>query len=147
MSTDATPNLRQETLAELRERIERQLMRTDEVGMHAVGRALVQLQKRQTAIEKKLGEAIISNNQGFVPYETIIGGRDAEFYEAKGYLETARVRHWQRVKNPKAKGAKPRILKYAGQLAEIAKEAGHLRMLPPKPRKRKPTAPQGELLV
>lgn len=105
------------TKKELREKIETVLVRTDKVGMHAVGRALVHLKNRQTLDEQRSEETKVHNGRGFQPTHAKIGTSMATFYEKNGFLSPKQVEYWQK---ETAKVKKPRILRYWKQLLEEA---------------------------
>jgi len=113
--------LAQEVAMVTRAQIEEVLLRTDNVGMHAVGRALVHLRNRQLGIELKLKDTIARNGRGFTPADAFIGTKMADDYENRKYLTKKQVAYWQRAANPENPNSKPRIIKYAEQLLEEAK--------------------------
>lgn len=105
------------TKKELRAKIETFLSRTDSVGMHSVGRALVHLKNRQTDEEVAAGSTKSLNGRGFQPIHAEIGTSMALQYESKGYLSAKQVAYWQ---GETERSKKPRICRYAGQLVEEA---------------------------
>lgn len=112
---------------ELEGKIVSVLRREDEVGMHAVGRALVHLLNRQTTQEKASMDTIEHNNRGFNSTDALIGQSHAEYYMKNGRLTDNQTRYWQRkaVKDHTGKRVawglpSDRIVKYRVQLAEEA---------------------------
>ena len=103
-----------------REQIETVLLRTDKVGMHAVGRALVHLFNRQTEDEKINQDVKHDNGMGFQPCHAEIGTSMALFYQKNGFLTPKQVAYWQRAANPKKEKSKARIARYSRQLKEEA---------------------------
>ena len=99
-----------------REYIQAVLMRDDNVGMHAVGRALVLLDKRQTSAERAMQSTLEHNLRGFTPSDARKGSGMAEFYKKTGFL-TPKQLAWARKINVKRV---PRVCKYARQLLEDA---------------------------
>ena len=91
------------------------LLRTND---KAVARALVALNKRQTASEQASKATINHNLQGFMPMHARMGTSMAQFYERNGYLSPKQVAYWRRV----TPSGKARIEKYVGQLLKIAQE-------------------------
>ena len=82
----------------------------------AIARALVALNNRQTPQEQSAQTTIMSNGRGFTSADARIGTSMAEFYTKFGRLSEKQIQYWRK---PNAKGT-PRIVKYAGQLAEVA---------------------------
>lgn len=82
----------------------------------AIARALVALNNRQTTQEQSAQTTIVSNGRGFTGADARIGTSMAEFYTKFGRLSEKQIQYWRK---PNAKGT-PRIVKYAGQLAEVA---------------------------
>lgn len=105
------------TKKELRVKIENVLVRKDKVGMHAVGRALVHLNNRQTLDEQSSGETLNRNGMGFQPCHAHVGTSMANFYEKRGFLSPKQVNYWQ---NDSNKLQKARISRYWKQLVEEA---------------------------
>ena len=105
------------TKKDLRLKIESVLVRTDKVGMHAVGRALVHLKNRQTEDEQRSEETKVQNGMGFQPAHARIGTSMANFYEKRGCLSPKQVGYWQNEQN---KLKKSRISRYWKQLVEEA---------------------------
>lgn len=93
------------------------LMRDDRVGMHAVGRALQVLAKRQTMDEVRSKQTKHLNDRGFCKSDGKRGVEDAQKYRAAGdYLSKWDLNYWR---TRDAKGT-PRIAKYWAQLIEEA---------------------------
>ncbi len=84
----------------------------------AVGRALVALNKRQTADEQVDKTTRVHNSMGFRPCDAYMGTSLAKWFEEKGFL-TAKQLAWCR--KPNSKG-KIRISCYAGQLLKVIEE-------------------------
>jgi hypothetical protein len=82
----------------------------------AVARALVALNKRQTADEQATENTRYDNGQGFTPADARMGTSMANFYTKFNRLSEKQLAYWRK---PNARGI-PRINKYAGQLLEIA---------------------------
>jgi hypothetical protein len=101
-----------------KEYIQSLLMRQDEVGMHAVGRALVVLLSNQTADEASAHYTKYHNRTGFTPNDARHGTTCAEFYTRNGYLTEDHMAYWN-LPAYTARG-KVRILKYWAQLLEEA---------------------------
>ena len=87
------------------------------INRKAVIRALVVLNERQTATEQNCGSTINRNGMGFTPADAYMGTSMAQFAVKNGYLTDKQLEYWLK---PNTKGVE-RILKYAGQLLEIAK--------------------------
>ena len=114
-----------------KEYIQSVLMREDEVGMHAVGRALVLLNERQTPSERHAKEVLRHNARGFTPVDAEWGTDMAEFYKRTGRLTPKQLAVWRR---PNAQGI-PRICKYWRQLQEDAMEKHGIIKLAPRSKK------------
>jgi hypothetical protein len=93
------------------------LMRDDTVGMHAIGRALQALRRRQTFDELQSEETKHDNGRGFTPADAKRGTSMANFYTDRGYLTEKQRNYWRR---PAINGV-PRICKYWSQLLEEAR--------------------------
>lgn len=114
----------------LKVRIQTVLLREDNLGMHAVGRALVHLLNRQTLAEKLAKDTKEDNDRGFTGSDAFMGQNHAEFYKAKGYLTPNQLRHWQKKPRRDIEGkviewtAEPskRLTKYWAQLMEESKK-------------------------
>jgi hypothetical protein len=110
-----------------KESIQAVLLRKDEVGMHAVGRALQVLVARQTMYERRTEATINRNNVGFTPSDAKRGTSMAGYYLRNGYLTEKQLAYWQEPARTEAK--RIRITKYHRQLLEAAleKQAAKLR--------------------
>lgn len=93
----------------------RELLRTND---KAVCRALVALNRRQTADEQATKDTRHQNGMGFRPAHARMGTSMAEFYARNGYLTTKQVAYWRKP----MKDGKSRIEIYARQLLEVAQE-------------------------
>lgn len=82
----------------------------------AVGRALVALNERQTYFEQAAQATLYSNGVGFSGADARIGMSMASFFLKFGYLSAKQIAFWRK---PNKRGT-PRIVKYAGQLLEVA---------------------------
>jgi hypothetical protein len=109
-----------------KEHIQEVLLRPDDVGMHAVGRALVLLNKRQTYSERMAKEVNRNNGKGFTPTDAGMGTDMANFYAARGFLTERQLGWWRK---PNAQNI-PRICKYWKQLQEDALAKHGLNQLP-----------------
>lgn len=81
-------------------------------------RALVALNKRQTADERREETVKYRNDQGFRPAHAKRGTGMAEFYQRTGFL-TAKQLAWWRVRT---ESGKTRIEIYVTQLCKVAAE-------------------------
>jgi hypothetical protein len=142
------PTLRPETDAELRARIEALLLRKDRMGREAVVKALLALYSKQTSDERGSEEVHHDNGEGFTVHDARMGTRHVQWYlkverenkqsgrnDGKGFMTPRMIAYWQ---DPPAKdpSKQPRIQKYVGQLARIAREKGKVRLVPKTPRKK-----------
>tara|TARA_R110000823_G_scaffold115491_1_gene238165 strand:+ start:350 stop:682 length:333 start_codon:yes stop_codon:yes gene_type:complete len=93
------------------------LSREDDVGMHAIGRALGHLFDRQTYDEQVSENTRHNNNRGFSPSDARMGTSMAKFYRGRGYLTPKQLSYWQR----QQRTGKSRVGKYWSQLLEEAK--------------------------
>lgn len=84
---------------------------------HIIGRALVALFRRQTASEKAVNTANITNLQGFNQSDARCGCLGAKYYLKHGTMEDWQVAMWLK----KDRRGTLRIQKYWKQLAEEAK--------------------------
>lgn len=84
----------------------------------AVAKALVALNKRQTADERSTEATRYQNGRGFRPCHARMGTSMAKFYEERGYLTTKQANYWRVLD----KTGTMRIAIYAGQLLEVAQE-------------------------
>ena len=98
------------------------LLRQDEVGMHAVGRALVHLRNRQTSDEVRSEQTKYHNERGFRPAHAKMGTNMADFYKRNGFLTPKQVAYWQRPADRFNPRSKPRITIYWRQLVEEAQK-------------------------
>lgn len=88
--------------------------REDEVGAHAIGRALVHLLRRQTTEEAASNTTRTHNLRGFTPADARRGCIHAKFYIKHKRLDAWMVEYWLK---PNAKGTS-RIGKYWSQINE-----------------------------
>ena len=82
----------------------------------AVARALLALNKRQTAIEQELKVTSNLNGKGFRPCHARMGTSMAQFYERNGYLSQKQIAYWRKTDRSGAM----RIGIYARQLLAVA---------------------------
>ncbi len=82
----------------------------------AVARALLALNKRQTADEQITEHTRHDNGKGFRPCHARMGTSMAKFYERNGYLSPKQIAYWRK---PDRTGT-PRIAIYARQLLLVA---------------------------
>lgn len=82
-----------------------------------IGRALVAIFNNQTAEEQSSNVTKFNNGVGFTQSDARIGAITAKYYLKHKTLLDWQVRNWCK---PNKKGD-PRIVKYAGQLDQIAK--------------------------
>lgn len=94
------------------------LVRKDNVGMHAVGRALVVLYNNQTHSEQRDQATKLHNNTGFTPSDARRGTSMAEWYMRTGFLTPKQLGYWQDPARTPCK--RIRITKYWSQLLEAA---------------------------
>ena len=92
--------------------------RKDEVGMHAIGRALVHLFRRQTEDEQQTNHTKHHNQRGFTSGDARRGSITAKYYLKHRKLEEWQVEYWLE-RNRKGR---TRLGKYYGQIAEEAKK-------------------------
>lgn len=97
-----------------REKFVELITREDEVGMHAVGRALVHLFKRQTEAERQVNTTAVHNMRGFTPADARLGSIAAKYYIKNKKLLDWQIAQWLK---PNAKGSL-RLEKYHRQIAE-----------------------------
>lgn len=95
------------------------LAREDNVGMHAIGRALVHLFDRQTAYEQQAETTYEANSIGFSAFDGEIGASMAKQYTKRGFLTPKQVAVWRR---PRKNSTTTKIGKYWKQILEIAQE-------------------------
>jgi hypothetical protein len=101
-----------------KESIQALLLRKDQVGMKAVGRALLVLHANQTMHEQQVQATTNRNHIGFTQSDARRGSGMAEFYKKKGFLTPKQLEYWQNPARTEAK--RIRITKYWGQLLEAA---------------------------
>lgn len=82
----------------------------------AIGRALVALNNRQTHLEQSAQATLLDNGIGFSGADARIGTSMAQFFVKFGYLSAKQIAFWRK---PNKRGT-PRIVKYSGQLLEVA---------------------------
>lgn len=94
--------------------IQKVLARKDEIGMHAIGRALNHLLSRQTYFEERNELTKNANSIGFAVNDAKRGTSMAKFYRKRNFLTAKQVAYWQ---YPCKKGSTvSRIAKYSKQL-------------------------------
>jgi hypothetical protein len=103
-----------------KESIQALLLRTDTVGMNAVGRALVVLYHNQTASEQRIEATVNRNEMGFTPSDAKRGTGMAQWYLKTGFLTAKQLDYWTKPARTEAK--RIRITKYWRQLLEAAQE-------------------------
>ena len=103
------------TRAQLTELITRN---DQEIVVHAIGRALVHLLRRQTQEEQRDNTTRNYNLRGFTPGDARQGCIHAKYFIKHGTLAEWQIRYWQK---PNAKGI-PRLAKYLRQIDEEAKK-------------------------
>lgn len=101
-----------------KEYIQALLAREDNIGMHAIGRALVVLHNNQTETEKHNEQTYNNNGVGFTPADAYMGSAHAKYYIRFNKLTEKQIQYWQR----KEGRGNMRIGKYWRQLIEAAKE-------------------------
>lgn len=92
------------------------LLRDDNVGMHAIGRALVHLFNRQTDDEKDVNSTKYHNNRGFTGADAFRGTVTAKYYLKHHKLLDWQIDYW-RARN---KRGTMRLGKYYAQILEEA---------------------------
>ena len=97
-----------------REKFDALIARDDEVGMHAIGRALVHLLNRQTFDEQQANDTKYHNNRGFTPADARTGAITAKYYLKHKKLLDWQIEGWLK---PNATGS-TRLGKYYRQIAE-----------------------------
>jgi hypothetical protein len=97
-----------------REKFVELITREDEVGMHAIGRALVHLFKRQTEAEREVNTTAVHNMRGFTPADARVGSITAKYYIKNKKLLDWQIAQWL---DANAKG-RLRLEKYYRQIAE-----------------------------
>jgi len=103
-----------------KEKIQAVLLREDEIGMHAVGRALLVLLRNQTRDEKRDQDTKYRNDTGFTPSDAQRGTSMAYYYMRNGRLTEKQLAYWQKPAWTEAK--RIRIAKYWRQLLLAAQE-------------------------
>lgn len=99
-----------------KEYIQELLLREDRVGMHAVGRALLVINKNQTYEEQRDQQTKLHNDTGFTQGDAKRGTSMANFYRNRGFLTPKQVAWWRK---ENTRGV-PRISKYWRQLLEAS---------------------------
>ncbi len=100
-----------------REKFYELLMLPNTLGMHAVGRALIAINQRQTDTEQVTATTVTNNGMGFTGADAFMGTRTAIHYYHKKFLSVKQLAYWRK---PNRNG-QPRICKYIGQLIIVAK--------------------------
>lgn len=90
-----------------------------EKQIHIVGRALVALYNRQTAVEQNVSESIARNRRGFCSADSKSGSSAARHYLSMRTLNGYELRRWL---STNFKTGRPYICKYFRQLNEVANE-------------------------
>jgi hypothetical protein len=93
-----------------------QIINLLETNDKAVIRAIVVLNERQTADERRSQETKYHNNEGVRPCHARMLTSMANWYRVKGYLSPKQIAWWRK----RGKTGTMRIAIYAGQLLEIA---------------------------
>jgi hypothetical protein len=96
------------------------LSRNDNVGMNAVGRALVAVLKNQTNSERQVQATTHQNGEGFTTSDAKRGTGCAEFYLKTGFLTPKQLAYWQ--DGSRVPSGRPRIHKYHRQLLDAAQQ-------------------------
>lgn len=107
-------------MAITRESLTELIMRDDEVGMHAIGRALVHLFRRQTEAERDVNATVEHNMRGFTGADGRQGALTAKYYIKHGKLLDWQMEIWRR----ENRRGVPRLAKYWKQIAEEAAKKG-----------------------
>lgn len=92
--------------------------RNDQVGMHAIGRALVHLFNRQTLAEKEINTTMVHNLRGFTGADGRRGCITAKYYIKHQKLEDWQIKYWL---EPNKLGT-TRLGKYYRQILEEVKK-------------------------
>ena len=90
------------------------ITRDNEISMHAIGRALVHLFKRQTEAEQEYNTTAEHNLRGFTPADARVGSITAKYYIKHKRLLDWQIAQWLK---PNAKG-RLRLEKYHRQILE-----------------------------
>lgn len=93
------------------------IQREDEVGMHAIGRALVHLFNRQTKDEKDVDSTRHNNNRGFTSGDARRGSLTAKYYLKHRMLQDWQMKYWL----TRDRRDTTRLGKYYGQILEEVK--------------------------
>jgi len=107
-----------EEFQKLTKQIQDVLARTDEIGMHAIGRALLCLHRHQTADEQTQEDTKYRNGTGFRPCHAKRGSSMATAYQRFGRLSPKQVAYWQR--QAAENSPTTRIMIYFRQILEEA---------------------------
>ena len=75
----------------------------------AVARAILAIYNRQTVDEKNIKETTANNGIGYNGIDANFMSSLAQFYQSKGFLSSGQIKYGRKA-----------IMKYAGQLTEIA---------------------------
>ena len=94
------------------------ITRNDAVGMHAIGRALVHLFRRQTEDEQESNSTRHDNQRGFTSSDARRGSITAKYYLKHGKLEDWQIAYWLKLDR---KG-RTRLGKYYRQISEEARK-------------------------
>lgn len=84
--------------------------------VNTIGRALVAIFRHQTEVEKSSNTVTFRNGIGFTQADARTGSISAKYFLKHGTLEEWQLKIW----NGLNKKGQPRIVKYAGQLNNIA---------------------------
>ena len=104
----------------MKDRIFALLARSDNTGMHAIGRALVGLYRRQTIAQQTFSHTNEENTRGFNKFDSFKGMSDAKYYLIYDRLRKDSIEYWQ---SPCKIGSDvSKIQKYWRQLIEISEE-------------------------
>lgn len=90
-----------------------QLLATND---RAVARAIMALNRRQTADEQAEEHTKYTNGRGFRSCDARMGTSMARFYERTGYLSPKQIQYWRKLQ----RNGVMRIAVYANQLLDIA---------------------------
>lgn len=94
------------------------IARNDEVGMHAIGRALVHLFRRQTEDEQQSNDTKHDNQRGFTAGDARRGSITAKYYLKHRKLMEWQIDYWRE----QDRKGRSRIGKYYRQIAEEARK-------------------------
>ena len=92
--------------------------RSDDVAMHAIGRALVHLFNRQTNFEQANNETNVLNEMGFTGADGRSGCLTAKYYLKHGVLLDWQIGLWTKI----GRSGYARIAKYWKQINEEAEK-------------------------